>query len=418
MASTLARLCLYEIFKYFYVSEEEKCNSKKLNYNRRQLFHFALVNRHWCNTAIPLLWGRPFPLTSEKASAVFISTLLNCFANNEESRTIFQYNIFIKQLSLESLSIAIFNWSKFKRYYDQKALRKNDPLESLLEKFKAICFNRSKSKRFHNQQESRKNSRSESLFETFKTICHSLIECTANTFFEIEFEATKVTTGNSCNFNYNLFQIPNSKASLEQLRSLKLSFTDSTELLESASKTCPNLSTLEIILPVCSEFSQLLSYFSSFANLKHLRIDCVKDLDDSKEFKSLFSEGDKLIDELGKNLPKRLETLSIEGELKFSANSLKIFLHGSKGIHFKSLEFPHSYISDEHLEIILEAINDSNLDVGIQQIEAPLTINQVKKYKDHGIALKISSFISELNLMQLFLDMNMYYCTSSCIEDT
>ncbi|CAG8639027.1 4965_t:CDS:1 [Ambispora gerdemannii] len=388
MASLLVSLCLREIFKYFCVSEGEKCNKNEINYNRRQLYHFALVNRHWCDTAIPLLWGGPFPSTSVKADAVFISTLLNCFdTNGQESRPLFQYNLFIKQLSLKSLSNAIINWSKSEHYSNQPEARKNAAPESLLKKFKSIRFNRSNSKRYHNQQN---NKTPENLLETFKAMLHNFIDSTENTFFEIELDEIGIdmkVSGDYYNFNYNIFQIPNSKVSLEQLHSLKLSFTDSTELLESASKTCPNLSMLEMIfyLTMSSESRQILSHISSFAKLKSLSINCINPIDVS------FYEqhnGDQLIDELGKILPKRLETLLIKGYLNFSVDSFKSFFHGAKGIHFKSLEFPYTYLSDELLEIILEVINDSSLDVGIQQIGADLTSKQMKKFKDHGIALK------------------------------
>ncbi|CAG8556286.1 7986_t:CDS:2 [Ambispora gerdemannii] len=174
MASTLATLCLHEIIKYFYVSEGEGCANNELNKNR-QLFRFALVNRHWCDTAIPLLWRRPFPLISA----------------NTNTQPLFHYNIFIKQLSLRSLSTAIIDWQKSKRY--------------------------------HNQQESRKNDApaAESHFEAFKAICHNLIDSPANIFFEITID-----------YNYNIFQIINSKASLGQLHSLKISLIYDAELLK------------------------------------------------------------------------------------------------------------------------------------------------------------------------------------------
>ncbi|CAG8493125.1 3121_t:CDS:2 [Ambispora gerdemannii] len=288
-------VCLHKIFKYFCVSEGEECDSNELNNNRQQLFRFALVNRHWCDTAIPLLWRRPFPLISANANAVFISTLLNCFDNNDnnelEAKPLFHYNIFIKQIT----------WQKFKRY--------------------------------HNQQESRKNDAPESHFKTFKAICHNLIDSPVNFFFEITID-----------YNYNIFQITNSKASLG--RSLKISLIDGAELLNSASKTCLNLSTLEIIAS--------------------LSLICHRGIYPEYWIFYDYHDIDQFINELG---------LSIPGYLRFSADSLNTFLHGVKVIHFKSLEFPQSYISEEHLEFILKAIKDSNLDVGIQQIETSMTSN-------------------------------------------
>ncbi|CAG8510473.1 6175_t:CDS:1 [Ambispora gerdemannii] len=204
LASTLAVLCLREIFKNFCASEVEKSNSEELNY-KRQLFHFALENHHWCHTAISLLWERLFPLISEKAGAMFIATLLNCFDNNKQlSRPLFQYNIFIKQFLLKALLKAIFSWSKLKGHYSQQESQKDDVLESFLGTFKAICFNWSKSKKYYFQKELQKNNLLECLLD--------FIDSTENTFFEIELDILKYIK----NFNYNVSQIPNSKASLEQ----------------------------------------------------------------------------------------------------------------------------------------------------------------------------------------------------------
>ncbi|CAG8552854.1 9141_t:CDS:1 [Ambispora leptoticha] len=361
MASTLASLCLQAIFENFSTSNEEtegeytsfrdyekkasnQIHNNKIYANRRQLLYFALVNRHWCDNAIPYLWKRPFPLLS---GISFISTLLRCFEIDKHPRPLFQYNLFIKQLSLESFMEAIVRWSKS----SQQRKSGKVPIPIMLQ----------------------------SLF-------HNLIDSKTNFYLELEYEDNIVSSLYEYK-NWSIFQIPNAKESLRQLRYLKISSAQDMRLLESASKICPDLSVLAIISDnlINREHSQqceLFACLNSFKHLKFLRLDC-------GQYASR-SYCDNFIIELARKLPKTLDTLIIEGDLKISTHALRQFLHRSKGTRYKLLGFPHSRcISDAHLDIVLEALN-SYTDISIQRLNVSngiLSQNQVWKFKNLGIEL-------------------------------
>ncbi|CAG8565588.1 9282_t:CDS:1 [Ambispora gerdemannii] len=362
MASTLASLCLQAIFENFSTSNEEaegeyssfkdyekkassQIHNNKIYNNRRQLLYFALVNRHWCDNAIPYLWKRPFPLLS---GISFISTLLRCFENDNHPRPLFQYNLFIKKLSLESFMEAIVRWSKS----SQQRKSGKVPIPNIL-----------------------------------KSLFHHLINSKTNFYLELEYEDNIVSSLYEYK-NWSIFQIPNAKESLRQLRYLKISSAQDIRLLESASKICLDLSVLTIISDNLlnrehSHQCELFSYFNSFQNLKFLRLDC-------GQYASRFY-CDNFIIELARKLPKTLDTLIIEGDLKISTHALRQFLHRSRGSRFKLLGFPHSKsISDAHLDVILEVVKYSYTDIGIQRLNvsnAILSQNQVWKFASQGIEL-------------------------------
>ncbi|CAG8565569.1 9281_t:CDS:1 [Ambispora gerdemannii] len=398
MASTLAALCLHEIFKNFSTLEagHESTfynSSKHYNYedeiyrNRRQLFYCALVNRHWCYNAIPILWKRPFPLSS---GGSFVATLLRCLGGNEdyednESRPLFRYNLFIKQFSLESILGAFVQWTKLKWHENQQRNSGKDSDDAISVKIPTIP-------------------------DIWKTLCHDLINSSTTILFELDYEYDKVGLLHRYEFpdsDWNIFQLPNAKTSLGQLRYLKISTTGDIQLLESAAKICPNLSSLEInsysstwlssIFKEYSQYRQLLSYFGMFKNLKSLKLDC-------GQYTSTIY-GNEFLTELGKKLPKTLETLSIDGDLNFSVDSLDKFLHGAREIHFKLLGFPHSEcFSDEHLEIILEAVKNPQLDIRVQKLDLSearfLTRNNVEYLKLNGIETKVDSLWDEVEWEQ------------------
>ncbi|CAG8552875.1 9142_t:CDS:1 [Ambispora leptoticha] len=409
MASTLAALCLHEIFKNFSTVEAETLNtdskqgfksmlkaknltldtsSNHYNYedeiynNRRQLFYCALVNRHWCYNAIPVLWKRPFPLSS---GASFVATLLSCFDENE-SRPLFRYNLFLKQLSLESLFGAIVQWLKLKWHENQQRNWGKDSGDAISMKLPIIP-------------------------DIWKSLCHNLIDSSTTILFELDYEYDKVSLLYKYEFSENernIFQLPNAKTSLGQLRHLKISTNGDVQLLESATKICPNLSSLEInsfsstwLSSISREYPQyrkLLSYFDVFKNLKSLKLDC-------GQYTSTI-HGNEFLTELGKKLPKTLEFLIIDGDLNFSVDSLKRFLHGAREIYFKFLGFPHSEcFSDEHMEVILEAVQDPQLNIGVQKLDLSearfLTRNNVENLRKHGIEVKVDSLWDEVEWEQI-----------------
>ncbi|CAG8553943.1 5486_t:CDS:2 [Ambispora gerdemannii] len=177
---------------------------------------------------------------------------------------------------------------------------------------------------------------------TLKKLCHKLINSTENTFFELNCQYDSVK--NSTFGDWNIYQIPNANASLSKL-----------------------------------QLCQLISYIKLFNNLKSLNI-----------YVSDETNGDKLLSELGKNLPKILETLYINGDFEFSEESLEKFLLGAREVKFQSLGFPESVcISDGHLETILRAIHDSSLDISIKKLVIYcarfVTTDQAIKFQDQRI---------------------------------
>ncbi|CAG8675802.1 6154_t:CDS:1, partial [Ambispora leptoticha] len=336
MAAKLNELCLQEIFELVSVDKID-------DHHRQNLFNCALVNRHWCINAIPILWRNPFPFSSHSGPA-FISTLIN-----DQQGSPFIYYRLIKQLNLQLLAEAIQDYLllSFPTRQDNQSL--NIVTSSIL-----------------------------------KLLCHKLVNTTENVFFELNYHSVE----NLPMGDWNIYQIPDADTSLRKLRKLSISnVKKSKEILESASRVSPNLSNLKID---CScfleenpfeyeELFQLISYIKLFNNLRSLNIHV-----------SIENNGDKILSELGKNLPKTLETLCIEGYFEFSQESLEKFFHGAKGIKFQSLGFPESEeISDKHLETIWKAIYDSSLDISIKKLDVRygnfVTRNQAKKFQDQGI---------------------------------
>ncbi|CAG8645751.1 12306_t:CDS:1, partial [Ambispora gerdemannii] len=329
MASHLNELCLQKIFQYIIIDSDEDYV--------QQLFYCALVNRYWCINAVPLLWRNPFRRYTDQSQ--IISTLVKCFEydKNHDQRPAFRYDLFIKEISLQDLVIAV------------------DDLEM------------------------------NEVFDRFKSYLLKLIDTTENSFFELScyFENFDEKI-NYDKLKLNLFQLTNAKESLGKLKSLHISCTKDIEILESALKICPYLSRLEISASYefeseYADMCRLLDYLDSFKNLRHLKINCGLVI--------AYEHGNEFLTRLGEKLPRGLETLRIEGDMDFSPASLEKFLHGAKQIQFKSLSFHESEcIIDAHLEVILKVVKDSNLHVGIRELEISyITINQAQKLQEQDI---------------------------------
>ncbi|CAG8586074.1 990_t:CDS:1, partial [Ambispora gerdemannii] len=342
MAAKLNDLCLQEIFEFVSIDEYE---------DQQNLFNCALVNRYWCMNAVPILWRNPFPFSSfsSHCGPAFISTLVKYLALNDEQRAPFLYYRLIKQIDMHFLAEAI-----------------QDYLFSLLNTLP-------------------QDSRDIVTLCTLKVLCYKLINTTENIFFELDYRLGHLPFG-----DWNIYQIPNANASLRKLRKLSISGAkNSKKILESAAKISPNLSNLEINCYEYEELCQLVPYIKLFNNLKRLNIYVFDNLN-----------GDKLLSELGKNLPKTLETLCFEGDFEFSEESLEMFLLGAREVKFQLLGFPESKcISDGHLETIWKVIYDSSLDISIKELDVSfgeyVTRNQARKFQDRGIEVEVMSYLDD-----------------------
>ncbi|KAF0560344.1 hypothetical protein F8M41_002343 [Gigaspora margarita] len=104
--------CLYDIFNL-------------LKDDIKSLHSCILVNRLWCETAIPYLWSHPFKRSTPPAPSL-INILVACLSDTEKSVLIqngikissqlkkpptFDYAAFIPNLGLESLYSSVQNWT-------------------------------------------------------------------------------------------------------------------------------------------------------------------------------------------------------------------------------------------------------------------------------------------------------------------
>ncbi|CAG8483410.1 8315_t:CDS:2 [Scutellospora calospora] len=104
--------CLYDIFNL-------------LKDDIKSLHSCILVNRLWCETAVPYLWSHPFKRSTPPAPSL-INVLVACLSDDEKSVLVqngiklstqlkkpptFDYASFIPHLSLESLYSIVQNWT-------------------------------------------------------------------------------------------------------------------------------------------------------------------------------------------------------------------------------------------------------------------------------------------------------------------
>ncbi|RGB27947.1 hypothetical protein C1646_768460 [Rhizophagus diaphanus] len=104
--------CLYEIFTL-------------LKDDTKSLHSCILVNRLWCETAMPYLWSKPFR-QSTPPPASLINNFIACLSDDERAELIqagiripnvfkrpptFNYASFLPHVSLESLYSAVHQWT-------------------------------------------------------------------------------------------------------------------------------------------------------------------------------------------------------------------------------------------------------------------------------------------------------------------
>src|SRR6266542_4225495 len=119
MAQNLPSLCLSRIFEF---------HSDDLS----TLYRCSLVNRDWCQFAIPLLWKRPFKFLHQytpeilsirlidvycagfsSKERVYINKLLGCRENKIPENSLFNYVTFLRELDVLQASFCITRWSFF-----------------------------------------------------------------------------------------------------------------------------------------------------------------------------------------------------------------------------------------------------------------------------------------------------------------
>ncbi|RIB20405.1 hypothetical protein C2G38_1196003 [Gigaspora rosea] len=100
---------------------------KNLKYKIYSLYSCALVSRHWCKIAIPILWKDPFLLNrsplfipnyfsslGEYEKIILKECLEECGINEEFSKTLFYYTRFLKVLDLSDLECKVKKWINLK----------------------------------------------------------------------------------------------------------------------------------------------------------------------------------------------------------------------------------------------------------------------------------------------------------------
>ncbi|CAG8437325.1 4626_t:CDS:2 [Scutellospora calospora] len=121
MAAKLPMLCLQRIF--------EELRPLDLTTSYSYLLSCVLVNRHWCDIAIPILWRHPFERQwwSEPATKlldIYISNFpreeRNIFINdkfiNKYEKPSRDYVLYLRSLKTENLGYATTNWLRNKPY--------------------------------------------------------------------------------------------------------------------------------------------------------------------------------------------------------------------------------------------------------------------------------------------------------------
>jgi hypothetical protein len=96
---------------------------KNFQDDKRSLYYCSLVNRYWCQLAIPWLWSQPiFNSESKDESILPIETLISCLDNNSKNkllelripissqRPLFEYTTFIKKLDHAELCAEVVMW--------------------------------------------------------------------------------------------------------------------------------------------------------------------------------------------------------------------------------------------------------------------------------------------------------------------
>src|SRR6266498_1452051 len=89
---------------------------KELNNDKKSLYSCLLVNRTWCEIAVPILWKNPrqYFITDNAKSMLFDVILLHL---SEESRDVLK-NYGINNPITETYHRPLFNYINFWRYLD------------------------------------------------------------------------------------------------------------------------------------------------------------------------------------------------------------------------------------------------------------------------------------------------------------
>ncbi|CAG8539322.1 6232_t:CDS:1 [Ambispora gerdemannii] len=318
--STLPELCLEEIFECLLA-------------NKSSLVSSLLVNRHWCKTALRLLWRNPLLVQTKKGLGRQLVILclpaehpLRAFPLFQQLETTFPYTTMMKSLDLPLLCETI----------EDEYIFTETPIIYVV-----------------------------------TAILEKLLIDGGTVFFDLNLDfiaASRRLAKSSCenqSFTYNQFKIfnhPEVKNSLAMLRRLTISNLRADKIVPLIAKTSPNITELHIHL--YSEYSEftafwggfictlsslnfLLPYLQGWRNLSVLSF-AYGDVPPTREIRE-----DYFLVELGRNLPPtKIRDLIFDVYFDVMPNSIKQFFDVTRA-SFQKISFLKTiHFSDEHLNMI------------------------------------------------------------------
>ncbi|RIB25315.1 hypothetical protein C2G38_2166228 [Gigaspora rosea] len=117
---------LSEVFEYLDDRDEILGSPNPKTFSN--LFSCLLVNSHWCESVIPILWRHPFHRCHKRGGKFLIQTLLSCLNDSERQQLyndgvyvpggkydlpVYNYPNFLKHLDYYEMISFVKNWCKF-----------------------------------------------------------------------------------------------------------------------------------------------------------------------------------------------------------------------------------------------------------------------------------------------------------------
>ncbi|CAG8620134.1 26546_t:CDS:2 [Racocetra persica] len=117
---------LSEVFEYLDDRDEILGSPNPKTYS--SLFSCLLVNSHWCESVIPILWRHPFHRCHKRGGELLIQTFLSCLDNSERQQLyndgvyvpggkydlpVFNYPTFLKNLDYYEMISFVKSWCRF-----------------------------------------------------------------------------------------------------------------------------------------------------------------------------------------------------------------------------------------------------------------------------------------------------------------
>ncbi|CAG8624069.1 4633_t:CDS:1 [Ambispora leptoticha] len=340
MASILPNLCFEEIFNYF--DENEKIP---------QFFSCFLVNRHWCRNTVSFLWENPF---YKRKSLSLFHTLLTCLDKEDKQK-------YLPDLVEYTPAFYYYEFIKYVNIF------------SLLESANGLSINELNLVKILFIK----------LISSDKFLYRLDLDYTLAGYEWLDYEnGYQLFSKDWIPFNF-----PGADQSLSQVRSLTLDENSLEMMLPEATRYCPNLQELCIVVysqieedlqgqqkPYLSILTEMLSYICLWGNLQYLQIK-----DGVLRRKSWrFTEAEEFITKLGICLPaNHFKHIYCNLNLEFSPMALQRFLEFTRA-KCEKLSLPNCCIFETHLKVITKYAQD----IGLKKLDitnASISDSQVLK---------------------------------------